>query len=43
MHHSTDRIVHTIAFVTPDPEHWLQGEIAQCVRRKGAIQRLVTA
>ena len=31
MHHSTDRIEHTTAFVTPVVEHWLQREIAQWV------------
>ena len=31
MHHPTDRITHTIAFVTPVVEHWLEREIAQWV------------
>ena len=31
MHHPTDRIVHTMAFVTPVVEHWLEQEIAQWV------------
>ena len=31
MHHSTDRIAHTTAFVTPVLEHWLEREIAQWV------------
>ena len=31
MHHSTDRIAHTTAFVTPVVEHWLEREIAWCV------------
>ena len=31
MHHPTDRIAHTTAFVTPVVEHWLQREIAQWV------------
>ena len=31
MHHPTDRITHTTAFVTPIVEHWLEREIAQCV------------
>ena len=30
MHHPTDRIAHTMAFVTPVLEHWLEREIAQC-------------
>ena len=31
MHHPTDRIAHTTAFVTPVMDHWLEREIAQCV------------
>ena len=31
MHHSTDRITHTTASVTPVVEHWLEREIAQWV------------
>ena len=31
MHHSTDRITHTTAFVTPVVDHWLEREIAQWV------------
>ena len=31
MHHPTDRIAHTSAFVTPVVDHWLEQEIAQCV------------
>ena len=29
MHHPTDRIAHTTAFVTPVVEHWLEWEIVQ--------------
>ena len=29
MHHTTDMIAHTTAFVTPVVEHWLEREIAQ--------------
>ena len=29
LHHPTDRITHTTAFVTPVVEHWLEREIAQ--------------
>ena len=29
MHHPTDRITHTTAFVTPVVEHWLERKIAQ--------------
>ena len=31
MHHPTDRKAHTMAFVTPVVEHWLEREIAQWV------------
>ena len=31
MHHPTDRITHTTAFVTPVVERWLEREIAQWV------------
>ena len=31
MHHPTNRIMHTTAFVTPVVEHWPEREIAQCV------------
>ena len=31
MHHPTDRIAHTTAFVTPVVEHWLERKIAQWV------------
>ena len=31
MHHPTDRIAHTTAFVTPVVEHWIEREIAQWV------------
>ena len=31
MHHPTNRIIHTTAFVTPVVEHWLEREIAQWV------------
>ena len=31
MHHPTDKITHTTAFVTPVVEHWLEQEIAQWV------------
>ena len=32
MHHPTDRIAHTTAFVTPVVEHWQEREIAQWVQ-----------
>ena len=31
MHHPTDRIAHTTAFVTPVVEYWLERELAQWV------------
>ena len=34
MHHPTDRITHTTAFVTPVVEHWLEREIALDPNRK---------
>ena len=37
MHHPTDRITHTTAFVTPVVEHWLEREIAQWVHHEGPI------
>ena len=39
MHHPTDKITHTMAFVTPVVEHWLEREIAQCVHHEGSIRR----
>ena len=39
MHHPTDRIKHTTAFVTPVMEHWLEREIAQWVHNEGWIRR----
>ena len=38
MHHPTDRIAHTTAFVTPVVEHWLEQEIAQWVKCKGVME-----
>ena len=35
MHHPTDRIIHTTAFVTPVVEHWLEQEIEQWVHYEG--------
>ena len=37
MHHPTERIAHTTAFVTPVVEHWLEREIAQWVHQEGTI------
>ena len=39
MHHPTDRMTHTTAFVTPVVEHWLEREIAQWVHHEGSIRR----
>ena len=40
MHHPTDRITHTTAFVTPVVEHWLEREIAQWgPPHEGSIRR----
>ena len=34
MHHPTDRIAHTMSFITPVVELWLEQEIGQCVHRE---------
>ena len=39
MPHSTDRIAHNTAFVTPLVEHWLEREIAQLVHPMKDIRR----
>ena len=39
MHHPTDRITHTVAFVTSVVEHWLEREIAQWVHHEGSIRQ----
>ena len=39
MHHPTDRITHTTAFVTPVVEHWLEREIAQWVHHERCAAR----
>ena len=39
MHHPTDRITHTAAFITPVIEHWLEQEISQWVHHEGLIRR----
>ena len=43
MHHPTDRISHTTAFVTPVVEHWLEREIAQWVHHEGSIRRPIAS
>ena len=40
MHHPTDRITHTTAFVTPVVEHWLEREIAQWVHPMKDLEKL---
>ena len=42
MHHPTDRITHTTAFVTPAVEHWLEREIAEWVHHEGSIHRTMS-
>ena len=39
MHHPTDRITHTTAFVTPVVQHWLERDLAQWVHHEGSIRR----
>ena len=39
MHHPTDMIAHTTAFVTPVVKHWLEREIAQWVHYEESIRR----
>ena len=36
MYNPTDRIAYTMAFVTPDVEHWLEQEVVQWVHMKFA-------
>ena len=40
MHHPTDRITHTTAFITPVVEHWLEREITQWVGSLKALQKV---
>ena len=42
MHHPTDRIAHTTAFVTPVMEHWLERETAQWVHNEGSIRSFLS-
>ena len=41
MHHPTDMIAHTMAFVIPVVEHLLEAEIAQWVHHEGSIRQPV--
>ena len=38
MHHPTDRIAHTTAFVTPVVQHWLEREIARLYGVKHTVK-----
>ena len=37
MHHLMDRIAHTMAFISPVVEHWLELKLAQWVHHEGLI------
>ena len=39
MHHPTDRISYTTAFLTPVMEHWLERVMAQWIHHEGSIRR----
>ena len=39
MHHPTDRMVHTLAFITQIVEHWLAHGTAQLIHIEGSIWR----
>ena len=39
MHHPTDRITHTTAFVTPVVEHWLEREIKKKKKKNNNNQK----
>ena len=41
MHHPTERITQTMAFVTHVVEQWMKIEIAEWVHDEGSIQRLI--
>ena len=40
IHHPTDRLAHTRAFVAPIVEHWLEWEIAQWVHQEWSIRQI---
>ena len=40
MHHPTDRITHTTAFVTPVMEHWLEQEIQMLLQNNLPLKTL---
>ena len=41
MHHPTDRIAYSMAFVTPVMKHWLEQEIAQWVNLFNDTQHIL--
>ena len=41
VHHPTDMIAHTTAFVTPVVEHWPERDIAQLVLYEGSIRQSI--
>ena len=43
MHHPTDRITHTTAFVAPVVDHWLEREIAQWIHHEASIRRSIAS
>ena len=42
MHHPTDMIAHTMAFITPVVDHWLERNVAKWVHHEGSIRRPIT-
>ena len=42
-HHPTERITHTMTFVTPVVKDWLEREIAQWVHQEGSIRRPIAS
>ena len=43
MHHPTDKIAHTTAFVTPVVEHWLERKVTKWVRHEGSIRQTIAS
>ena len=39
MHHPIDWIAHTMIFVTPVVNHWIERDKAQWIHHEGSIQR----
>ena len=42
MHHPTDRIAHTMAFVIPTMQDWLEWELEQSFHHEGSIRSPIT-